>query len=97
MALRLLADPSLNESRLLSRVRYQPNRVVLHTDTNLLPRSRRAWSAWNYLAVDDPGGTRPVAVSYLINKLQPLPFATPVIVTLNPQFEPHPRARCAQT
>ena len=69
-------------------MRYQSNRVVLHTDTSLLPAARRAWSAWNYLACDDPDGTRPVAVSYLLNRLQPLPFATPVIVTLNPPFEP---------
>jgi predicted NAD/FAD-binding protein len=89
-ALRLLADASLPERALLGRIRYQPNRVVLHTDAALLPRARRAWSAWNYLAVDDPGGERPVAVSYLINRLQPLPFASPVIVTLNPPFEPHP-------
>jgi uncharacterized protein len=86
----LLADPSHAESRLLSRVRYQPNRVVLHTDTALLPRSRRAWSAWNYLAAGDAAGEHPVAVSYLINRLQPLPFRTPVIVTLNPPFEPDP-------
>jgi predicted NAD/FAD-binding protein len=84
----LLADASPLERALLARVRYQANRVVLHTDPALLPKTRRAWSAWNYLACDDPGGTRPVAVSYLINKLQPLPFTTPVIVTLNPPFEP---------
>ena len=84
----LLGDPSHAEDRLLTAVRYQPNRVVLHTDTALLPRSRRAWAAWNYLAVDDPRGARPVSVSYLINKLQPLPCRTPVIVTLNPPFEP---------
>jgi predicted NAD/FAD-binding protein len=89
-ALRLLRDPSPHECRLLGGVRYQPNRVVLHTDPRLLPRSRRAWSAWNYLATDDVGGERPVAVSYLINKLQPLPFSTPVIVTLNPPFAPDP-------
>ena len=89
-ALSLLADPSLNESRLLSWVRYQPNRVVLHTDAALLPRARGAWAAWNYLAAGDAGGERPVAVSYLINRLQPLPFRTPVIVTLNPPFEPDP-------
>ena len=87
---RLLADPSHSEQRLLSAVRYQPNRVVLHTDAALLPRARRAWSAWNYLAADDAAGERPVAVSYLINKLQPLPCTTPVIVTLNPPFEPDP-------
>jgi predicted NAD/FAD-binding protein len=89
-ALRLLSDPSLNESRLLSRVRYQPNRVVLHTDTSLLPKSRRAWAAWNYLAAADADGSCPVAVTYLINRLQPLPFETPVLVTLNPPFDPDP-------
>ena len=31
-----------------------------------------------------------MAVSYLINRLQPLPFATPVIVTLNPFRDPAP-------
>jgi predicted NAD/FAD-binding protein len=86
----ILADASPAEQRLLGAVRYQPNRVVLHTDPSLLPKSRRAWSAWNYIAADDAGGARPVAVSYLINKLQPLPFATPVIVTLNPPFDPNP-------
>ena len=89
-ALRLLADPSRGETALLSSVRYQPNRVVLHTDASLLPSRRRAWSAWNYLTSATPDGTRPAAVSYLINRLQPLPFQTPVIVTLNPPREPDP-------
>jgi predicted NAD/FAD-binding protein len=90
-ALRLLGDPSPDESRLLGAVRYQRNRVILHTDASLLPRSQRAWAAWNYLAVEGDQGERPVAVSYLVNKLQPLPFRTPVIVTLNPPVEPDPR------
>ncbi len=90
-ALRMLGDDaSLGERRALGRIRYQPNRVVLHTDPALLPRRRRVWSAWNYLATSDPEGERPVAVSYLINKLQPLPFRAPVIVTLNPPVEPRP-------
>jgi predicted NAD/FAD-binding protein len=86
-ARKLLTDGTEQENRLLASVRFQKNRVVLHTDAALLPRSRRAWSAWNYLAVDDPLGARPVAVSYLINKLQPLPCRTPVVVTLNPPFD----------
>ena len=53
----LLADASPLEAANCSReVRYQSNRVVLHTDIALLPRARRAWSAWNYLACDDPDG-----------------------------------------
>jgi len=70
----------------LSRVRYQPNVAVLHTDTALLPRRRAVWSAWNYLA--GPTADAPMSVSYLLNHLQPLPFKQPVIVTLNPQQEP---------
>ena len=87
-SLTLLADPTHAEARLLADIRYQSNRVVLHTDAELLPRARRAWASWNYLAADDPTGTRPVAVSYLINRLQPLPVERPVVVTLNPVIEP---------
>ena len=74
----------------LSAIRYQPNRAVLHTDAALLPRDRRLWSAWNYVAAGEAGDTQPVGVSYWINCLQPLPFQTPVVVTLNPVREPDP-------
>jgi predicted NAD/FAD-binding protein len=87
-SLAMLADATPEERRLLGAVRYQPNRMVLHTDVALLPRSRRAWSAWNHLACDDASGQAPVAVSYLLNRLQPLPFSQPLVATLNPPFEP---------
>ena len=70
----LLADATRQESELLGSVRYQSNRVLLHTDPRLMPRRRRAWSAWNYLAARERGDL-PVCVTYWINKLQPLPFA----------------------
>jgi len=85
----LLADATPTEAHLLDSVRYQSNRVLLHTDARLMPRRRRAWSAWNYLA-GDARSDAPVCVTYWINKLQPLPFATPVLVTLNPHLEPQP-------
>ena len=31
-----------------------------------------------------------MSVTYLLNKLQPLPFGTPLMLTLNPVAEPHP-------
>lgn len=89
-ALRLLGDADAAERTVLGAIRYQDNRVVLHTDERFLPRSRAAWSAWNYHAHDSAGQTQPVGVSYLINQLQPLPFRQPVIVTLNPGEEPRP-------
>lgn len=76
------------ERRLLGAVRYQRNRAVLHTDPQLLPRRRRVWSAWNYLAGEGGDEERPVSVSYLLNQLQPLPCSSPVVVSLNPFDEP---------
>ncbi|WP_308389261.1 FAD-dependent oxidoreductase [Acidithiobacillus sp. AMEEHan] len=74
----------------LAAIRYQPNRAVLHRDASFLPQRRQAWSAWNFHREVGSSVERPVAVSYLINKLQPLPFRDPIIVTLNPEREPDP-------
>ncbi|MEZ5706838.1 MAG: FAD-dependent oxidoreductase [Burkholderiaceae bacterium] len=90
-SLRLLDEVATPmQRRVLAAVRYQPNRAVLHTDRRLLPRNQRLWSAWNYFAGHGEPGAQPVGVSYLINRLQPLPFQTPVVVTLNPVEEPDP-------
>ena len=89
-ALRILTDADRDESAVLAAVRFQPNRAVLHTDHRLMPQSRKVWAAWNYLSDDranrDAGST--VSVTYLLNKLQPLPFSKPVFVSLNPITEP---------
>jgi uncharacterized protein len=91
-SLALLADPSAHERAVLGAIRYHRNRAVLHTDTSVLPQRRRAWAAWNYeRAAAGPNGKREqaaVCLHYLINRLQPLPFTTPVLVSLNPLSEP---------
>ena len=88
-SLALLADPSDAERAVLGAIRYHLNRALLHTDRVALPRRRRAWAAWNYERA--PGAGREndsVCLHYLINRLQPLPFERPVIVSLNPLSEP---------
>jgi uncharacterized protein len=77
----VLAQPSPDETRLLSAFRYQPNHTVLHTDTTLLPKRRRLWSSWNYIG---NGQTDRLCVSYHMNSLQPLDTKTDYVVTLNP-------------
>ena len=89
-ALRILADATRQEKQILGAITYQPNLAVLHTDESFLPKNPKAWAAWNYHAGAGLPDSRPVALSYLINKLQPLPFKTPVIVTLNPHRQPAP-------
>lgn len=90
--LRMLQDPNQLEKQLLSQVRYQANTAYLHTDTNLLPRTKKVWSAWNYLGTSNHNESdgRAVCVSYLLNQLQRLNTDTPVVVTLNPWREPDP-------
>jgi len=84
-ALDLLADASVLEREVLGAIRYQPNRAVLHTDAGVLPRRRQAWAAWNYeRAADNAQESTRVCLHYLINRLQPLPFEQPVLVSLNP-------------
>ncbi|QID17075.1 FAD-dependent oxidoreductase [Nitrogeniibacter mangrovi] len=87
--LRMLGGGASDAERaVLGAVRYQPNVAWLHTDPALLPRRRGLWSAWNYMAGVGAPGNQPVSVSYLINQLQPLPFARPVVVSLNPAQPP---------
>ena len=84
--LALLTDASAAEREVLSAVAYQPNVAVLHTDASVLPRRQAAWAAWNYQggAASGPSAQPRVCLHYLLNKLQPLPFAQAVVVSLNP-------------
>jgi len=87
-SLALLQAPSRDERRALGAIRYQPNRAVLHTDTSVLPTRRKAWAAWNYeRATSEATESSRVCLHYLINRLQPLPFEQPVVVSLNPVRE----------
>ena len=81
---------------ILASIPYQHNRALLHTDSRLLPETKRCWSAWNYTAKSgsDASAKQHVSVNYLINHLQPLPTVlqnTPIIVSLNPTLEPDPK------
>ena len=88
-SLALLAEPTADERSVLGAIRYHANRAVLHTDASVLPTRRRAWAAWNYeRAPQLPQEQARVCLHYWLNRLQPLPWAQPVIVSLNPVREP---------
>ncbi|HAB09825.1 MAG TPA: FAD-dependent oxidoreductase, partial [Alcanivorax sp.] len=80
--LALLADADSRERECLTDLRYQPNDVVLHTDTAMLPKRRRVWSSWNALLgrTDD---AEPVQVTYNMNILQGFQAPETFCVTLN--------------
>lgn len=79
--LRLIDPPTAAEREILSAFPYQENECVLHTDSSLLPRRRRAWASWNYHIPKADG--RPVALTYDVNRLQGLGLTQPLCVTLN--------------
>ncbi|QBF34005.1 NAD(P)/FAD-dependent oxidoreductase [Thalassococcus sp. S3] len=90
-ALQVLQDATAAEASVLSNVRYRPNTVYLHRDARLMPRRRKVWSAWNYMASARAGGDRTgLSVSYWMNKLQNIDPAFPVFITLNPPVPPAP-------
>lgn len=84
-ALDLLGDASREERAVLSAIPYRPNRVVLHRDPHLMPKRKRAWSAWNYLR---SSGDDEVCVTYWMNRLQGIDPGCPLFVSLNPAIEP---------
>jgi uncharacterized protein len=90
-SLELLDDLTSEEQGVLSSIPYQPNTAFLHTDENLMPKRKSAWAAWNYLS-EKRGSEQEqsVSVTYWCNRLQPLPFKTPVFVSLNPIIAPEP-------
>ena len=84
-ALHMLAEPTAQERQTLGAIHYQSNKAVLHTDASVLPTRKAAWAAWNYERADAAGKDEAqVCLHYLLNRLQPLPWAQPVLVSLNP-------------
>lgn len=97
-ALELLADATPEEKQDLGAIGYSVNRTVLHRDGSLLPDRRAARASWNHRTrcvrpIGDQGG---VTVSYWMNRLQGLPEAEDLVVTLNGSDRVDPTAIIAE-
>jgi len=82
-ALTLLVDPTPEESRLLGEFHYQSNLATLHTDTSVMPRTRRAWSSWNYQLARNAEGRMAPATHYWMNSLQGVSDRETYLVSIN--------------
>lgn len=82
-ALRLLADPTGDERQVLGAFRYSRNATLLHTDTSVLPRARRARASWNLTMPSCAANAGRVRVSYDMNRLQRLDAPENFVVSLN--------------
>ncbi|WP_198670444.1 NAD(P)/FAD-dependent oxidoreductase [Oceanicella sp. SM1341] len=89
-ALGLIDAPDAREREVLGAFSYQDNTAVLHRDARWMPKRRRLWSSWNYMARGGRG--EGLCVTYWMNRLQGLASPVEHFVTLNPWEEIHPKA-----
>ena len=83
-ALAMLDTPTDAQQAVLGAIGFAENDVVMHKDTNQLPKRKLAWASWNYRLKDDAGEEeRPASVTYDMNILQRLDAPNTYCVTLN--------------
>ncbi|MFT7184735.1 MAG: putative NAD/FAD-binding protein [Pseudohongiellaceae bacterium] len=88
-ALRMLDEPSKQESEILGALPYQMSEVVLHTDIRLMPKKELAWASWNYHIPQRANDC--AMVTYNMNILQNFHYAEETfLVTLNRGVEIDP-------
>lgn len=78
-ALAILEKPTPEEINILSGIKYTPNEVVLHTDSRVMPKNKRAWASWNYLDNQSDSPT----LTYYMNRLQSLHSRHDFFVSVN--------------
>ena len=81
-SLNILDDPTIKEKEILNKFTYVRNKAFLHTDINLMPSRKKAWSSWNSITKD-----KKTCVTYWLNKLQNLKTDKNYFLTLNPVEE----------
>jgi len=81
-SLNILNDPTIKEKEILNKFTYVRNKAFLHTDINLMPSRKKAWSSWNSITKD-----KKTCVTYWLNKLQNLKTDKNYFLTLNPVEE----------
>jgi uncharacterized protein len=82
-SLRLLADATEAERRVLGSFAYSRNTVTLHTDASILSRRRHAQGTWNYRLVSCTPPSGLAQITYHMNKLHGFEASDDYFVTLN--------------
>lgn len=82
-SLRVLEQPTKLEQELLSKFAYQINDATVHTDSSVMPKTRRCWAAWNYRFGRNSDEGAPPTTHYWMNRLQNVSQNTNYFVSLN--------------
>lgn len=95
-ALGLLKNPTSLESRLLKNFSYQKNQAVLHTDSSVMPQTRRAWSSWN-VRLELKDDQYSPSTAYWMNSLQKVSQKRNYFVSINDPENVDPKKVLWQT
>ncbi len=77
VALSLIDKPSTDEMDILGAFEYTNNPIHVHRDQHFMPKAKRHWSSWNYVATNTKG-----SLTYWMNDLQPLDTKQNIFVSL---------------
>lgn len=89
-ALALLSDPDPEERAVLGAFRYQANMATVHTDTAVMPKTRRAWASWNYRMEPGSDGRLQPQTVYWMNSLQGVSDRESYFVSINGEHSVDP-------
>ncbi len=79
----ILKNATVAEIEIFSSFKYQSNLAVLHRDSSVMPKAKKAWASWVY-ANNSKNRNQQISVSYWMNNLQNIDAKYPLFVTLNP-------------
>jgi predicted NAD/FAD-binding protein len=80
--LSMLAQPTLDEYRLLSPFKYEKNPATVHTDEVVMPKNKLTWSSWNY-RIEEHNGVKVPTTIYWMNRLQGVSDKKNYFVSIN--------------
>lgn len=81
-ALQMLGNATHVETNLLSQFSYQKNIATLHTDSSVMPKIEKVWSAWNY-RIEHKDGELQAHTTYYMNKLQGISDKVDYFLSIN--------------
>ena len=84
-ALKLIHDPTEEESKILKNFNYRDNIAYLHSDETVMPKNKYAWCSWN--ASMQGNNIEKTSVTYWLNNLQNLKINKNIFLTINPFME----------
>ena len=73
-----LNNKSHEQEKLLSSIKYQKNKITIHSDDSIMPQSKKNWTSWNF-KYDE----KKLVLTYWMNLLQNLKCNTNIFVSLN--------------